>query len=88
MRYFKPDGTEVTEFKHKICMGEANYTRKPEVLRVYEEDCGDDWPWHLDGFDSNGLYTEDVRRYKSEEEAISHIPDFVKENDDLEWVKS
>lgn len=87
MRYFLPNGVEVPDpgVRVSIDVDDEDYTSSPTWLRVYEE--GDeDFPWMLDGFSRDGGYTEDVRTFRTLEEALAFIPDFVQSNiDTLTW---
>jgi hypothetical protein len=56
------------------------YTSEPNHLRIYWEETGDRWKWHLDGADQQGRYTEEVRRFETHEQAVASIPEFVEES--------
>ena len=58
----------------------AAYTSEPTRLRIYKEDVGDEFPWHLDAADSDGHCTEDVRRFRTFAEALEEAPSFAAEH--------
>lgn len=57
------------------------YTSTPTHLRIYREDTGDAFPWHIDGADETGHFTEDVRRYATLEQAVAAMTEFVSDQD-------
>lgn len=62
------------------------YTSTPTHLRIYKDEGNAEHPWTLDGADDEGNYTEDVRCFKSVDEAIGCIADFLKDNEEVvEW---
>lgn len=63
----------------------VDYTSTPTHLRIYTEDCGDEWSWHLDGADEYYCYTEDVRRFATFAEALAYAPTFIEDNAHLDW---
>jgi hypothetical protein len=65
--------------------GGDEYTDKPTHLRVYRHETGDDWPWHLDGADNDGRYTEDLSRFATRDECFDAAPQFIRDNSHLTW---
>jgi hypothetical protein len=63
------------------------YTSQPTHIRVYREDTGDEYVWHLDGADNDGNYTVEVRTYETMQQALDSIPLFVADStfDGVEW---
>ena len=58
-------------------MNDDPYTSRPTHLRVYREDTGDEYPWHIDGADNEGRFTEDVRRFETQAECLTYADLFV-----------
>lgn len=83
IHYFTPAGAP-TECPHpprvQFPPGDDGYTVNPTTVRMYREDTGDEWPWHLDGVDGSGHYTEACERYASEGEALANVERFVAEH--------
>lgn len=69
-----PTWEEARAFAERVL---SDYTDAPTGLRIYFEDEGDEWPWHLDGIDPLGRYTAEVWQYATREEAEAAIPAFV-----------
>lgn len=46
------------------------YTSSPTHLRIYREETGDEFVWHIDGADNEGRYTEEVRRFATFKECV------------------
>lgn len=63
----------------------GGYTTEPTHLRIYREDHGDEFPWCLDGVDDLGFYTEDISRFRTMDECIHMIPQFLSDNAHLNW---
>lgn len=82
MRYFALDGTPLgaPAIRHSAVEDDPPYTTTPSHVRVYDE--GDnEHPWMLDAFDCvTGFYSEDVRTFATEDEAVAFIPAFVASN--------
>lgn len=68
-------------------MSDLDYTSTPTRLRIWKEDCGDEYPWHIDGTDNEGNYTEDVRRFATFKECINSAEVLVVETtyDGVKW---
>lgn len=62
------------------------YTKHPTHLRVYRCETGDEFPWHLDGADNVGRYTEDVSRFRTMDECFDAAPQFLRDNAHLTWA--
>ena len=69
-------------------MNDDPYTSRPTHLRVYREDTGDEYPWHIDGADNEGRFTEDVRRFETQAECLTYADLFVADTtyDGVVWV--
>lgn len=83
MKFYLPDGTPTERpYGEDPVWGLADdgYTSNPTHLRIWQDETGDEWTWHIDGANSEGRYTEDVRRFVTEQEAIDMIAEFVQEN--------
>lgn len=63
----------------------VDYVSEVTHLRIYHEDQGDEWPWHLDAADETNHYSEDVRRFSTFAEALACIPEFIADNASLTW---
>lgn len=64
------------------------YTSTPTHLRIYWEETGDEYPWHIDGADNEYRYTEAVWRFATQAEAFAAAPRFITETTDdggVEW---
>lgn len=64
---------------------QPGYTSEPTHLRIYKEDYGDEFPWCLDGVDDAGNFTEDLSRFRTMDECIDVIPQFLADNAHLNW---
>lgn len=63
--------TNASRIRYNLDGSDLDYTTEPTHVRVYREDCGDDWPWHVDAADEGGNYTESLNRYASLAEALT-----------------
>lgn len=63
------------------------YTSEPTHLRIYREETGDEYVWHIDGADDAGRYTEDVRRFTTMQECLMYADLFVADTkfDGVAW---
>jgi hypothetical protein len=55
------------------------YTSEPTHLRIFREETGDQWPWHVDAADDAGNYTEVVGRFATHDAAVTTMPQFIDE---------
>lgn len=91
-RFFNTDGREVpqpytdADFQQRANSDQDDYALTPQAVRVYEEDHGDEYPWCIDGVDSDARYTEDMRRFSTLEEVLDFIPEFITECHGVTWA--
>lgn len=78
MRYFTLDAVEIPRPAYIQSVADDDpYTTRPSFLRISDQD-DDEFPWVLDGVDKyTGHYSEDVRTFATEAEAVAGIPEFV-----------
>lgn len=78
MRYFTLDAVEIPRPAYVQSVADDDpYTTRPSFVRIYDE--GDEeHPWMVDAVDKyTGHYTEDVRTFATEAEAVAFVPEFV-----------
>ena len=68
--------TATTETTHSTATA-GGYTNNPTHLRIYFEETGDSQPWHVDGADDFGNYTEEAVRFETYREAVAYLPQFM-----------
>lgn len=67
----------MADSKIRLSNPDRDYASEMTHLRIYKEESGDGYMWHLDGADEVGNYTEEVYRFRTIEKAIKEIPAFI-----------